>query len=218
MNTAVIWAVHRRALAEPLPALSRGKRPNVYRRWVWKSALVTLGVLGAFMAGVPPVVAALLGAAAMLLTRAVNPRRLYIRVDWTLLALFTGLFVVVAGVEKAGLAEHLLGVLEPLHPENVFGLTAIAAILSNVVSNVPAVMVLKSLVSHLPNPSGAWITLAMASTLAGNLTLPGSLARRRIVAERAKGRASISFLDFLKVGAPSAIVSLALGATWLAVK
>jgi Na+/H+ antiporter NhaD/arsenite permease-like protein len=70
-------------------------------------------------------------------------------------------------------------------------------------------------VPHLPDPQSAWLTLAMASTLAGNLTLPGSLATV-IVAERAKGSASISFLDFLKVGAPSALISLAIGASWLA--
>jgi hypothetical protein len=68
------------------------------------------------------------------------------------LALFTGLFVVVAGVEKAGLADKLLGVLEPIHPESVVGLTVVTAILSNIASNVPAVMVLKSLVPHLPHP------------------------------------------------------------------
>lgn len=79
-----------------------------------------------------------MGASLTLLTRAVNPKRFYVRVDWTLLALFTGLFVVVAGVVKAGLAERLLRVLEPLHPQSVWGLTAVAALLSNVVSNVPA--------------------------------------------------------------------------------
>jgi Na+/H+ antiporter NhaD/arsenite permease-like protein len=136
-------------------------------------------------------------------------------VDWTLLALFTGLFVVVAGVEKAGLAERLLGVLEPLHPQTVWGLTAVAALLSNVVSNVPAVMLIKSVVPHLPHPESAWLTLAMASTLAGNLTLPGSLATV-IVIERAKGRASASFFDFLKVGLPSGLLSLVIGTAWLA--
>jgi Na+/H+ antiporter NhaD/arsenite permease-like protein len=151
----------------------------------------------------------------MLMTRAVDPKRLYVRVDWTLLALFAGLFVVVAGVEKAGLAERLLQLLAPLHPESVWGLTAITAILSNVVSNVPAVMGMKSLVPHLSHAESAWLTLAMASTLAGNLSLPGSLATI-IVVERAKGRATITFFDFLKVGIPSAIASLAFGAAWLA--
>ncbi len=75
-------------------------------------------------------------------------------------------------------------------------------------------MVLKSVVPHLPHPESAWLTLAMASTLAGDLTLPGSLATI-IVIERAKGRASISFLDFLKVGFPTGLVSLAIGAAWL---
>ena len=214
VNVLVIRVLYKRLLGGEFPPHTAEKRPKVYRRWVRKGALVMLAVLVAFVAGVPPVVAALLGAAAMMLTRAVDPKRLYLRVDWTLLALFTGLFVVVGGVEKAGLADRLLAVLQPMHPQNVWGLTAITAILSNFVSNVPAVMVLKSLVPHLPDPRSAWLTLAMSSTLAGNLTLPGSLATV-IVAERAKGRANISFLDFLKVGAPTAVVSLVIGAAWL---
>jgi Na+/H+ antiporter NhaD/arsenite permease-like protein len=213
-NVTIIWLVYRTTLGGPFSVQPPETRPRVYRRWVRKSALVMLGVLVAFVCGVPPVVASLVGASLMLLTRAVNPKRLYVRVDWTLLALFTGLFVVVAGVEKAGLADKLLTVLEPIHPESVVGLTVVTAVLSNVASNVPAVMVLKSLVPHLPHPESAWLTLAMASTLAGNLTLPGSLATI-IVVERARGRVSISFLDFLKVGLPTGLASLVLGAAWL---
>lgn len=214
INIGVLRFVFRRELAEPFAARVDPDRPRIYRRWVYKSGLLTLAVLAAFVSGVPPVIAALLGASAMLMTRAVDPRRLYVRVDWTLLALFAGLFVVVAGVEKTGLAYRLLAVLEPLHPENVWGLTAIAAILSNLVSNVPAVMVLKSVVPHLPAADPAWLTLAMASTLAGNLTLPGSLATI-IVVERAKAETTITFVDFLKIGVPSAVASLAVGAMWL---
>jgi Na+/H+ antiporter NhaD/arsenite permease-like protein len=214
-NVGIIWLLYGKALGDCFPVRTAEMRPHVYRRWVLKSGLVTVGVLVGFVCGLPPVVAALVGASLMLLTRAVNPKRLYVRVDWTLLALFTGLFVVVAGVEKAGLAERLLGVLEPLHPQSIWGLTAVAALLSNVVSNVPAVMVLKSVVPHLPHAETAWLTLAMASTLAGNLTLPGSLATI-IVLERAKGQASVSFFDFLKVGLPTGMLSLAIGAAWLA--
>jgi Na+/H+ antiporter NhaD/arsenite permease-like protein len=209
-NITIIWLVYRKTLGGPFALQPPVVRPRVYRRWVRKSALVMLGVLVAFVCGVPPVVASLVGASLMLLTRAVNPKRLYVRVDWALLALFTGLFVVVAGVEKAGLADKLLTVLDPIHPESVVGLTVVTAILSNVASNVPAVMVLKSLVPHLPHPESAWLTLAMASTLAGNLTLPGSLATIIVVE-----RVSISFLDFLKVGLPTGVVSLVLGAAWL---
>ncbi len=215
MNIGVLWFLHRKDLGGDFGVCASTPRPIIYARWAWKSGLVIAAVLVAFVSGVPPVLAALIGASIMLLTRAVNPKRLYMRIDWTLLALFTGLFVVVAGVEKAGLAERLLAALTPLHPQNVWGLTIVTAILSNVVSNVPAVMVLKSLVPHLPHAQSAWLTLAMASTLAGNLTLPGSLATI-IVIERAKGKASISFVDFLKVGAPSAVLSLVVGAAWLA--
>ena len=217
IDLAVLALVFRRTLGTPFASARNAVRPRVYMRWVWKGGLLTGGVLVAFVAGASPAVAALVGASLMLLTRAVNPRRLYARIDWSLLALFTGLFVVVAGVERVGLAERLLRTLEPLHPESEWGLTAITALLSNVVSNVPAVMVLKSLIPHLPHPERAWLTLAMASTLAGNLTLPGSMATI-IVVERARsrGHVAITFLDFMKVGAPTAVLSLAAGAAWLA--
>ena len=214
IDVAVIRLVFRDELRAPFRELPRAKPPRVYRRWVYKSAIVISLVVAAFAAGVPPVVASLLGASAMLVTRAVHPKRLYVRVDWTLLALFVALFVVVAGVENAGLARVALRVLAPLRPESVVGLTAIAAVLSNLVSNVPAVMVLKSVVPTLPHPQTSWLTLAMASTLSGNLTLPGSIASI-IVVERAKGSVRISWWDFCKVGVPSALLSLAVGCVWL---
>ncbi|MGH7272413.1 MAG: anion transporter, partial [Polyangiaceae bacterium] len=112
------------------------------------------------------------------------------------------------------IAQQLLNAAERLDLHNRWIFSGVVVLLSNVVSNVPAVMVLKSLIPHLPHADSAWLTLAMSSTLAGNLTLPGSLATI-IVIERAKGRASISFLDFLKVGVPTGILSLVVGAAWL---
>jgi Na+/H+ antiporter NhaD/arsenite permease-like protein len=216
LNIAVIAFVHRAELAIPFEPHVTTKRPRVHSRLVLKSSTVVIGVLLAFVVGVTPAVAALVGGALMLFSRAVNPKRLYVRVDWTLLALFVGLFVVVAGFEKAGLAEIALRALMPLRPDSVVGLTIISAILSNVASNVPAVMVLKSMIPHLPNVTSSWLTLAMASTLAGNLTLPGSLATI-IVVERAKGHTSVSFTDFLRVGIPSALLSLTFGVIWLSI-
>jgi Na+/H+ antiporter NhaD/arsenite permease-like protein len=192
----------------------RERRALVYKRWVYKGSIVAVIVIAAFVAGVPPALAALAGAAAILLTRAVNPERVYKRIDFGLMALFVGLFVIVAGVERVGLGERLLGALSFLSLESTSGLTVTTAIVSNVVSNVPAVMVLKTVVSHLPRQETSWLVLAMSSTLAGNLTLAGSLASL-IVAERAKRRCKITFWDFAKVGAPGAILSLTLGALWL---
>lgn len=215
IDVAVLSRVYRAELARPFDAVSQRPRPRVVGRTAWKGALVTAAVLVAFIAGAPPHVAALIGGSAMLLTRSTSPARIYARIDWTLLALFTGLFVVVAAVERHHLPERVLAFAGADHAHGVWGLTAVTALLSNVVSNVPAVMVLKSL---MPPAGGAvlpWLTLAMASTLAGNLTLPGSIASI-IVVERAKQHTTITFLDFAKVGVPVAILTLAAGAAWLA--
>jgi len=213
-NLLVLWIVFRRSLAAPATARAPAKRPSYYRRWLYKAGLISAAVLVAFVAGAPPALVALLGASAVLITRAVHPRRVYARIDWGLLALFVGLFVITAGVERIGLGERLVHALSWLEPSSVAGLTALTAVASNLLSNVPAVMVLKSLVPHLPDPQRAWLVLAMASTLAGNVTLLGSLATM-IVVEKAKHRVRIGFFDFLRVGLPSALISLLIGVAWL---
>jgi Na+/H+ antiporter NhaD/arsenite permease-like protein len=212
-NCFVIWAMHRGELSGELDLDSSKKRPRVYRRWVWKASAITVGVLVAFAAGVPPAIAALVGAAAMLLTRAVHPRRLYQAVDFPLLALFAGLFVVVAGAERGGVTSRLFGFIAP-RTASLPSLATTTAVLSNIVSNVPAVMALKSSVAGMSAPRSGFLTLAMASTLAGNFTLTGSLASI-IVVERARRESRVTFWDFFKVGAPSSLVCLVIGTAWL---
>lgn len=90
----------------------------------------------------------------------------------------------------------------------------VTAVLSNLVSNVPAVMLLKSLVARFANPHTAWLTLAMASTLAGNLTITGSVANI-IVVERARKEAAITFFDYFRIGLPVTALTLLLGWFWL---
>jgi len=84
------------------------------------------------------------------------------------------------------------------------------------VSNVPAVMLLKSLVPGFTDPHTAWLGLAMASTLAGNLTITGSVANL-IVAESAKPDVHISFWDYFRAGFPITFLSILTGLVWLAV-
>lgn len=81
-------------------------------------------------------------------------------------------------------------------------------------SNVPAVMLLKSVVSQFANPHTAWLTLAMASTLAGNLTITGSVANI-IVVERARKEAVVTFFDFFRIGLPVTLLTLLFGWLWL---
>jgi Na+/H+ antiporter NhaD/arsenite permease-like protein len=92
--------------------------------------------------------------------------------------------------------------------------SAITAILSNLVSNVPAVMLLKSLAPQFPDPRRAWMLLSMASTLAGNLTITGSIANI-IVVESARDEVKIGFKDYLRAGVPVTVVTLAFGTVWL---
>jgi Na+/H+ antiporter NhaD/arsenite permease-like protein len=93
-------------------------------------------------------------------------------------------------------------------------LSAFSALLSNIVSNVPAVLVFRPVVPKLSDPHLGWLTLAMSSTLAGNLTLLGSVANL-IVVQRARHDVRISFWDYCRVGIPLTLLSLAAGAAYL---
>jgi len=94
-------------------------------------------------------------------------------------------------------------------------LSLVTAGLSNLVSNVPAVLVLKPFVAGVADPAHAWLVVAMSSTLAGNLTLLGSVANL-IVAEKARAEGiEISFMTYLRVGLPVTVLSLAFGIWWL---
>jgi Na+/H+ antiporter NhaD/arsenite permease-like protein len=102
-----------------------------------------------------------------------------------------------------------------LHLENVPLLSALTGLLSNLVSNVPAVLVLKPFVASLPDPQRAWLVVAMASTLAGNFTLVGSVANL-IVAQRARRDGiTLGFWAYFKVSAPLTVLSILFGAWWL---
>src|SRR5947208_2140944 len=126
------------------------------------------------------------------------------------------LFIVVAGAEKVLLTTNLTAAVNRRHLENAWILAGVTAALSNLVSNVPAVLILKPFIMNLPDPGRAWRIVAMSSTFAGNLTLIGSVANL-IVAERAKKEGvTISFLAYLRIGLPSTLASLAFGTWWLA--
>ncbi len=164
-----------------------------------------------FFAGWPVAKAALIAGGVLLITRRVKPEKVYRQIDWPLLLLFTGLFVVVAGAEKSAHSWLEKARDFPLHQVGV--LTAVSAVLSNLLSNVPAVLVFKPLVPHLAEPQKAWLVLAMSSTLAGNLTILGSVANL-IVVERARHEVTIGFWDYAKAGIPVTLLTLAAGA-WM---
>jgi Na+/H+ antiporter NhaD/arsenite permease-like protein len=216
IDVAIIWWLFRDELHRtPLDdADVRPPRP-VHRAMMAKGLVVAGLVLAGFLAGYDPALVASGGAAALLVTRRVNPDKVYRQIDWDLLVLFIGLFVVVAGVSHAGLDRRFFEALTPVGIDRVWGISAVAAILSNLISNVPAVMLFTKLVPHLPDPQASWLALAMSSTLAGNLTLLGSIANL-IVLEGAKRQGvEISFGDYLRVGVPVTLLTLGFGVWWL---
>lgn len=186
-----------------------------YRPLLRKSLVATALMLAAMIAGVPIPLAALLAAAIVLMTRRLKPERVFREIDWGLLVFFAALFVVTGAIETSGLGAHLFALLRPWAEGGVASLSAAVVVLSNVVSNVPAVMLFRPVVPTLPEPHTAWLTLAMTTTLAGNLTLLGSVANL-IVAEIARHRGvKLGFVEYLKAGTPIAVLTLLLGVAWL---
>jgi Na+/H+ antiporter NhaD/arsenite permease-like protein len=209
----VIWLVYRRQLPDTLPAANLEDRFAVHYPLIIKTLAAVAVMLVAFLAGVPIAVVAIGGAAYTLLTRRVNPEKVYREIDWGLLVLFTGLFVVIGAVEQTGLAAEVLGWASAAGLHRPLVLTVVTAVLSNLVSNVPAVLLFKSVVPAFGEPVRAWLLLAMASTLAGNLTILGSVANL-IVVEQARGAGiPVGFLEYSKVGVPITLLTLLVG--WL---
>jgi Na+/H+ antiporter NhaD/arsenite permease-like protein len=209
IDFAVIALLYRTEMAHPFSVAPR-PRVKVHGFLMAKALAVSAAMLGFFFAGAHISVVALTAGAVLLVTRRVKPEKVFGEINWNLLTLFAGLFVVVGAARAAGLSARMFDVLHAQQADSVARLSVVSAILSNVVSNVPAVMLFTPLIPSLPDPTRAWLTLAMSSTLAGNLTLLGSIANL-IVAEGARRQAPISFRDYLAVGVPVTVLSLLAG-------
>lgn len=180
-----------------------------------KSMIATGAMLVALVLGMPIPLAALAAAALLLISRRTDPELVFREVDWSLLVFFSGLFIVTHSLETLGVGARMLEAAQPLAESSITALTVVAAVLSNLVSNVPAVLLLRPIVPSFPDPSQTWLTLAMATTLAGNLTLLGSVANL-IVAEIAKRHGvELGFNEYLRSGAAITLLSLAAGVAWL---
>lgn len=177
-------------------------------------AVVTLAVLAGFLAGLPPALVAAVGAAVLLVHPRYPSKYVYNEVDWSLLVFFVGLFLIVGGAEQSGIAQQFLGAAERLNLHNRWIFSGVVVLLSNTVSNVPAVMLLKDLLPHFKDPHHFWLLLAMTSTLAGNLTITGSVANI-IVVEKARAESPVSFAEYLKAGIPITVATVVVGVMWL---
>jgi len=204
-----ISRVYQAELEGPLPEAFPVS--GAFHPYLIKKGLVVVGfILAGFLTGFNPAVVASLGAAFLLLTRRVKPAKVYAGIDFNLLVIFIGLFVIIGGVEHSGLLvrlinPHFIGSFLTLP---VFAILTV--LLSNIVSNVPAVMLLKF---FIPSNDGYvwWAAMAVFSTLAGNLTLTGSIANLIVVELAKKKDIEISFSTYLKIGFPLTVTMIIIG-------
>jgi Na+/H+ antiporter NhaD/arsenite permease-like protein len=209
------WLYPNRDSADDLKAAPKNLQVSLVNRRQLAFPLTILAlVLAGFLAGLPPALVAAIGGAFLLIRRSVHPEEIYKEIDWPLLIFFIGLFLIIGAAEQAGVARQMLEIAERMDLHNTWIFTGVVALLSNIVSNVPAVMLLKGLVPQFHNATQFWLLLAMASTLAGNLTVTGSIANI-IVIEKARAEVEITFKDYLRVGVPVTLATLAAGVAWL---
>lgn len=219
LDAALLWLVFRRDLQHAeVPPAAPGPTRRTHRGLLWKTLLVMGCVLAGFLAGYDTALVAASGAAVLLVTRRVRPRKVYSAIDWDLLMLFIGLFVIVGAGERAGLDRRLFAWLSPLGVTTISGLSATAVVIGNAISNVPAVMLFTRIVPRLPDPVTSWLALAMSSTLAGNLTILGSIANLIVVEGARRRGVRIGFLEYTVVGVPLTIVTLTFGIWWLSLR
>jgi Na+/H+ antiporter NhaD/arsenite permease-like protein len=176
---------------------------------VIKSSLMALLTVVLFFLNVPMHIVAIGVGAFLLITRRVKPEKVYSLVDFELLILFIGLFIVVRGFENSIVFGEMVNYVKQV-VNTPLSLVVSSALLSNIVSNVPAVLIFKPMRGSLFNSQDAWLYLAMSSTFAGNLTILGSIANI-IVIESASPKVKISFLEYLRIGVPVTILSILFG-------
>jgi Na+/H+ antiporter NhaD/arsenite permease-like protein len=218
LNFAVVALVYRKTLAAVSKDPSSGEsmpQPVVHTTLLIKSVLVTLITVGCFFAGQPIALVALVAAGVLMLDR-IRPEKAYKAVDWQLLIMFAGLFIVVHAFEVNVVRTWGLDRWHALLESPVVLVSGLSVLLSNLVSNVPAVLLFKPLMEVMPQKELAWLALSMSSTLAGNLTVLGSVANLIVVESARRAGTELGFVEYLKVGVPLTVLTTLVGVAWLA--
>ncbi|MFD2448554.1 SLC13 family permease [Vogesella fluminis] len=206
------------AVANNVVALGLQRADVPFNAWQTTKGFVIAAVLliAFLVAPWPTEHMALVGAGILLMSRKLHSRNMLGLVDWELLVLFMSLFVVNHALQRTGITADAIHHLSSLgvhldQPESLFAATFL---LSNIVSNVPAVMLLLPVAQH--EMSG--LLLALVSTLAGNLLIVGSIANIIVVDAAARRGIVIDWKCHARVGIPVTVLTLAVSAVYLALR
>lgn len=187
-----------------------------------KLLAITIGVLVlvfiGFVSGLNLAWTALAGAALVMVLARRDTHETLKLVDWHLLLFFAALFVVVEGLNSTGLPDQIHERLRWLFGASTtaqaWNLTWFSVAGSNLFSNVPFVLVAGKWIAHFTQPELMWKVLALSTTLAGNLTILGSVANI-IVVESARRHIQVGFWDYAKYGIPITILTTVVGTALL---
>jgi len=187
-----------------------------YNPWQSTKGIIIVMILVAlFFTKVPRELSAIALAGVILCSRTMHSRSMLALVDWHLITLFCSLFIVIAGIEVTGLPQRVMNDLanRGINPTNPFNLIVLTTFLSNIVSNVPAVMLLVKFLD--PQNPAMWYITALASTFAGNLVTIGSIANL-IVIEGARGCGiNLTFKEHARAGIPITLFSILVTLVWV---
>lgn len=210
----VVWIVWRSKLSSLGVRDGEVEVPPIDRFGVGKAFVATAVLLGLFGTRLPHVPDVLLVTAVLLVSRRLATREILGLVDWHLLVLFGGLFIVTAALAETGLPADMFAALTAsgIDPKGLPAMVVLTLIGSNTIGNVPTVVLLVTVLKDMP--AETLYAMAALSTLAGNLLIVGSLANI-IVVERAKDAGvTLAFMEHARCGIPIAVVSLALTIAW----
>ena len=222
----IIWLVvtvlyrRRWAIAAPkaAPKADNDAPVTLDRGETAKAAIVTAAVIVAFVAtDWPHMLIALCGASVLLISRRVDSERLLGKVDGNLLVLLFGLFIVNAAFVATDLPQRLITHLSTagFDLQNPMSLLLVMAVLSNIVGNNPAVMLVTPFLKGATHPDALGAALVLGTNFSSNAVLFGSLAGIIVTEEGSRRGITIDFAEFAKAGVPTSILCLLLAAGWI---
>jgi len=222
----IIYAIFRKKLVSASTAPLRSEEDEIDRPRLWAVVIILLGALVGFILSsvigtATGTIAIIAGVLALIVVMTRSPKNVVWvakKIDWRILIFFIGLFILMGAVERSGLLAQIASLFPGFgagDTPSIEGVAAFAAVLSNLVSNVPGVMLIGNML-----PAGnmtLWFTLATCSTLAGNATLIGSAANVIVSEHSEKEDIHFSFWKFALIGIPVAVVTVLIAVGMLTV-